>query len=151
THPAKEKAGCAALHAPTPVKVLVYCYFTVCNYPVATAALSLARFEPGETRMLLSQPLQAFVDRSPLSVMVNATLERVFDPEALEEVFQHHAQRQYTKVLTFAHCVRVLSDVVYRQVPSVGAWYQAFGAELPVTRQALYDKLKHTDLPVAAG
>jgi hypothetical protein len=44
-----------------------------------------------------------------------------------------------------------MSDVVFRIVPSVGAWYKAHPDELPVTRQAVYDKLKHLELPTAAG
>lgn len=44
-----------------------------------------------------------------------------------------------------------MSDVVFRIVPSVGAWYKAHHDEVPVTRQAGYDKLKHLELPTAAG
>src|SRR5262245_62412452 len=44
-----------------------------------------------------------------------------------------------------------MSDVVFRIVPSVGAWYKAHHDEIPVTRQAVYDKLKHLELPTAAG
>jgi len=44
-----------------------------------------------------------------------------------------------------------MSDVVFRIVPSVGAWYKAHQDEVPVTRQAVYDKLKHLELPTAAG
>jgi hypothetical protein len=44
-----------------------------------------------------------------------------------------------------------MSDVVFRIVPSVGAWYKAHEEEIPVTRQAVYDKLKHLELPTAAG
>src|SRR5262249_34173047 len=51
----------------------------------------------------------------------------------------------------FAQCVGLMSDVVFRIVPSVGAWYKAHQDEMPVTRQAVYDKLKHLELPTAAG
>ncbi len=36
-------------------------------------------------------------------------------------------------------------------MPSGGAWYKAPQDEMPVTRQAVYDKLKHLELPVAAA
>jgi hypothetical protein len=70
--------------------------------------------------MLLSQPLQAFVDDSPVSVMVAAIVERLYDPAALEKLFQDNAVLQYTKELTFAQTLQVMSDVVCRVTPSVG-------------------------------
>jgi hypothetical protein len=101
--------------------------------------------------MMLGQCFEKFLARSPVSVMVRGILERVFDPEKLERVFCDHALLQYTRELTFAHCVELMSDVVFRIVPSVGAWYKAHQEEMPVTRQAVYDKLKHLELPTAAG
>jgi hypothetical protein len=44
-----------------------------------------------------------------------------------------------------------MSDVVFRIAPSVGAWYKAHQEEMRVTRQAMYDKLKRLELPIAAG
>jgi DDE family transposase len=101
--------------------------------------------------LMLGQCFEKFLARSPVSVMVRGILERVFDPEKLEQVFCDHALLQYTRELTFAHCVELMSDVVFRIVPSVGAWYKAHQDEMPVTRQAVYDKLKHLELPTAAG
>jgi hypothetical protein len=101
--------------------------------------------------MILGECFEKFLERSPVSVMVRGTLERVFDPEKLEQVFTDHALLQYTRELTFAQCVGLMSDVVFRIVPSVGAWYKAHHDEIPVTRQAVYDKLKRLELPTAAG
>jgi hypothetical protein len=101
--------------------------------------------------MILGECFEKFLERSPVSVMVRGTLERVFDAEKLERVFSDNALLQYTRELTFAHCVELMSDVVFRIVPSVGAWYKAHHDEIPVTRQAVYDKLKHLELPTAAG
>jgi hypothetical protein len=101
--------------------------------------------------MILGACFEKFLDRSPVSVMVRGILERIFDAEKLERVFSDHALLQYTRELTFAHCVELMSDVVFRIVPSVGAWYKAHQDEIPVTRQAVYDKLKHLELPTAAG
>jgi len=100
---------------------------------------------------MLGECFEKFLARSPVSVMVRGILERVFDPEKLERVFTDNALLQYTRELTFAHCVELMSDVVFRIVPSVGAWYKAHQDEIPVTRQAVYDKLKHLELPTAAG
>ncbi len=101
--------------------------------------------------MVLGECFEKFIARSPVSVMVRGTLERVFDPEKLEQVFTDNAVLQYTRELTFAQCVGLMSDVVFRIAPSVGAWYKAHREELSVTRQAVYDKLKRLELPIAAG
>jgi hypothetical protein len=98
--------------------------------------------------MLLGEAFQQFVQRSPVAVLVNGIMERVFDEDKLEELFRENAVLQYTKELTFAQCLHAMSDVVFRRSSSVGGWYQAHQDEVPVSRQALYDKLKHTDLPV---
>lgn len=101
--------------------------------------------------MVLGECFERFIERSPVSVMVRGTLERVFDPEKLERVFTDNALLQYTRELTFAQCVGLMSDVVFRIAPSVGAWYKGHREELTVTRQAVYDKLKRLELPIAAG
>ena len=101
--------------------------------------------------MILGECFEKFIERSPVSVMVRGTLERVFDPEKLEQVFTDNAVLHYTRALTFAQCVGLMSDVVFRIAPSVGAWYKAHRAEMPVTRQAVYEKLKRVELPIAAG
>jgi IS4 transposase len=59
--------------------------------------------------------------------------------------------RQYTLELTFAQCGEIMSDVVFQVCPSVGAWYKAHPDALSVTRQAVYDKLKHLELPISAA
>lgn len=41
--------------------------------------------------MLLGKRFEAFVEDSPVSVMVRGTLERVFNPEKLDQVFEDHA------------------------------------------------------------
>jgi hypothetical protein len=101
--------------------------------------------------MILGECFEKFLAQSPVSVRVRGILERVFDPEKLERVFTDNAVLQYTRELTFAQGVGLMSEVVFRIAPSVGAWYQAHREEVPVTRQAVYDKLKRLELPIAAG
>jgi hypothetical protein len=101
--------------------------------------------------MFLGKCFEKFIERSPVSVMVRGTLERVFDRAKLERVFADHALLQYTRELTFAQCVGLMSDVVFRIAPTVGAWYKTHREEMTVTRQAVYDKLKRLELPIAAG
>jgi hypothetical protein len=101
--------------------------------------------------MLLGKALAVFIERSPVSVMVSATLERVFEPTVLDQIFQDHAVLGYAKELAFSQCVQIMCDVVFKESPSVGAYYQAHPDEIPVTRQAVYDKLKRLESQVPAA
>jgi hypothetical protein len=101
--------------------------------------------------MLLGKPFAVFVKESPVSVMVSGTVERVFEPAMLDRIFQDYAVLGYAKELTFSQCVQIMSDVVFKESPSVGAYYQAHHDEIPVTRQAVYDKLKHLEPQVPAA
>jgi hypothetical protein len=101
--------------------------------------------------MLLGKAFSVFVERSPISVMVSGTVERVLDPGELDRVFQDNAVLGYLKELTFSRCVQIMSDVVFKESPSVGAYYQAHQDEIPVTRQAVYDKLKRMEPQVPAA
>lgn len=100
---------------------------------------------------MLGSVFKKFVEASPVSVMVQGTLERIFDPTKVQQVFDDNAVRQDTKELTFDQCLGIMSDVVFQVTPSVGAWYKHHGDTLDVTRQAVYDKLKHLELPISAG
>jgi IS4 transposase len=101
--------------------------------------------------MLLGKRFQAFVDASPVSVMVRGTLERILHPKTVEQLFIDNAVSQYTVKTTFAQCVHIMDAVVFKLEPSVGAWYQNNGHTLSVTRQAVYDKLKHVEPAVSAA
>jgi hypothetical protein len=100
--------------------------------------------------MLLGKAFEAFVKDSPISVMVRGTVERIFDPEVLDRIFEDHAVLGYFKELSFSACVHIMSDVVFKESPSVGAYYQAHRKEIPVTRQCVYDKLKRLESQVPA-
>jgi hypothetical protein len=101
--------------------------------------------------MLLGKPFAVFIEKSPVSVMISGTVERVFEPSVLDSIFQDHAVLGYAKELAFSQCVQLMSDVVFKESPSVGAYYQAHHHEIPVTRQAVYDKLKRLETQVAAA
>jgi hypothetical protein len=101
--------------------------------------------------MIVGECFEKFLAQSPVSVMGRGIRERVFDPEKLERVCRDNAVLQDTRDLTFAQCVGLMADVVFRIAPSVGAWDQAHREEVPVTRQAVYDQLKRLELPIAAG
>lgn len=101
--------------------------------------------------MLLGKRFAAFIEKSPISVMVTGTVERIFDPAVLDRVFQDHAVVGYFKQLAFSQCVQIMSDVVFKESPNVGAYYQAHQSEIPVARQSVYDKLRRMEPQIPAA
>jgi len=91
--------------------------------------------------MLLGPKFEAFVDQSPVSVMMRGLIERFFHPERLDRLFEEHALVQYTRHLPFSTVAEVLSEVVFNVSPSVGAALQGREGQLPVSRRAFYNKL----------
>jgi hypothetical protein len=88
-----------------------------------------------------SSVLQRFIAECPVSVMARATMQRLFDAAVLNQLFDDHAEAQYTRELAFAHIVELMSDVVFGVAPSVHASYQQRAEELGVSSAALYQKL----------
>ena len=69
---------------------------------------------------------ERFVEPSPIRVTVRAILERIFEPTALDELFEWTAQKQYTRDLLFSTVVGLMSLVVSRIHPSVNAAYNCY-------------------------
>ena len=46
---------------------------------------------------MLNPIFERFVEKSPVSVMARGMMERVLNPEQLDEWFEHTAKEQYTK------------------------------------------------------
>ena len=88
-----------------------------------------------------SPVLQRFIAKRPISVMARATMERLFDADAINTLFEATAERQYTRELSFAHVVGLMNDVVFGVAPSVHASYQQRAEEIAVSSAALYQKL----------
>jgi IS4 transposase len=102
------------------------------------------------TRMLLGKRFEAFVDGSPVCVMIRGVLEREFDPKRVDAMFAETAQSGYTRELLFSTAVRLMSEVVLGVSPSVHAAYQDDAASVPVTVAAVYEKLKGIETEVSA-
>jgi hypothetical protein len=92
-----------------------------------------------------------FLEQTPFCVMTRATLECLFSPERLDTLFQNTAQRQYHKEVLFSQIVELMMSVVLRLDPSVNAAYQKRAAWLPVSDQAIYDKLRLMELDISAA
>ena len=71
--------------------------------------------------MMINSLFEQFVEASPLSIMVRALMERVFAAEALDELFERTAEKQYTRELLFSTVVSLMSLVVSQIHPSANA------------------------------
>lgn len=101
--------------------------------------------------MILNAVLDRFVQASPVTVMLRASLEYALSHHDIDQLFDQHAQTQYTRELLFSSVVDVLSLVVCRIRPSVHKAYQAHQEQLGVSAKALYDKLAHTEPQVCSA
>ena len=84
---------------------------------------------------------ERFVESSAVSVMVRATMARIFSDEKLDELFEETAEKQYTRELLFSSVVGLMSLVVSGIHPSVNAAYKALEKQVGVSKPALYGKL----------
>lgn len=100
--------------------------------------------------MILGKRFEAFVEHSPVSVMVRAGLARALDANRLNALFERTAQTQYTRELLFSTVVRLMSEVVLGVSPSVHAAYQDASEPLGVSVTAVYDKLAGVEPEVSA-
>jgi IS4 transposase len=90
---------------------------------------------------MLGQVFQRFVQRSPLSVMVRGTLERVLGADQLNAFYERTAHNQYTRELLFSTVYDLMSEVVFRLQPSVRAAYRAQVEEVETSLTSVYNKL----------
>ena len=101
--------------------------------------------------MYLRAVFDRFAQKSPVTVMTRALLEHALTTDALDALFEEHAERQYKKKLLFSSIVDLMGLVVCRIQPSVGAAYQAMRETLPATLSAVYEKLDGIEDDVTAA
>jgi Transposase DDE domain len=101
--------------------------------------------------MLLDNVFKPFIEEKPICVMARAVLQRILDPDHLDQLFARTAQRQYTNELLFSSLVDLMTRVVLGQEPSVHAAYRQLQDQLPVSDQSVYNKLQHVELTVSAA
>jgi hypothetical protein len=94
---------------------------------------------------------EPFVTAAPFCVLARATLEGLFQPNRLNQLFDDTAQKQYTRELLFSQLVELMTAVVLRQQPSVRAAYRKGVGNISVSDQAVYDKLDGLELTVSAA
>jgi IS4 transposase len=100
--------------------------------------------------MLPGPQVDRFVEKSPVSVMVEGVLRNALPAAALDALFEQHARQQYTGELLFSSMVDLMGHVVCGARKSVCAAYQAGVADIAVSLTALYNKLNGVETQVSA-
>jgi IS4 transposase len=99
---------------------------------------------------MLPSVFDRFVEKSPVSVMVEGVLHNALPPSLLDDLFTRTAQRQYTRELLFSSMVDLMSQVVCGVRKSVCAAYEANVADIAVSLTALYNKLSRVETRISA-
>src|SRR3954453_18317537 len=99
---------------------------------------------------MLGKVFERFIEKSPISVMVRGTLERVLGADHLNTWFERTAQKQYTRTLLFSTVYDVLSQVVFRIKPSVRAAYRDREDEVGASLISVYNKLNGLETHTSA-
>ena len=99
---------------------------------------------------MLGKVFARFVEKSPISVMVRGTLERVLGAEQLDAWFTRTAQKQYTRTVLFSTVYDILSQVVFRIKPSVRAAYRDQADKVGASLISLYNKLNGVETHTSA-
>jgi hypothetical protein len=100
--------------------------------------------------MVFDPLFERFAEQSPITVMARAALEHALNPRAIDELFEHLSERQYTRTLLFSSVVDLMATVVTKSRPSVNAAYRAESETLGVSIRAVYDKLDRTEPGLSA-
>jgi hypothetical protein len=88
----------------------------------------------------MDEILQRFLDQAPIAVMVRATIARAVGHSVLDEIFERHADAQYTRELTFSTLARLMTQVVFRTYPTINAAHR-HAQDIPVSVTSVYNKL----------
>jgi IS4 transposase len=99
---------------------------------------------------MLGKVFDRFVEKSPISVMVRGTLERVLGADQLDAWFARTAQKQYTRTVVFSTVYDILSHVVFRIKPSVRAAYREQEDTGGASLISVYNKLNGVETHTSA-
>lgn len=94
--------------------------------------------------MVMNAVIERCAEQSPITVMARLALQRALEPAWIDAVFERECGAQYTRELLFSTTVELMSVVAVGIRPSLHAAAQAC-PDLPVSVQALYDKVKRTE------
>jgi hypothetical protein len=100
---------------------------------------------------MLSPVFAPFIKNSPISVMARGMLQRVLNPDQLDEWFDTTAKEQYTKDLLFSTLFCLMSQVVQGQQRSIHAAFQASTEDIAVSITSIYNKLNGIEPATSAA
>ena len=89
---------------------------------------------------MMDSVFDAFVKKSPITVMARGMMERVLNPEQLNAWFDNTAEVQYTRQLLFSSVFDIMCQVVCGHHSSVHSAFQAH-EDIGVSITSLYNKL----------
>ena len=89
----------------------------------------------------MEEILSRYVVATPVAVMAHALVRRVFAASRLNELFERHAESQYTRDLTFSTVTDLMLQVVTKKRPSLHAAYRHAQEVLPVSVTSVYNKV----------
>ena len=99
---------------------------------------------------MLNPIFEKFVEKSPVSVIARGMMERLLNPEQLDQWFDETAQEQYTKDLLFSSVFDIMTQVVSGSRRTVHAAHQASKEEIGVSVASVYNKLNGIELNTSA-
>src|SRR5262249_40491315 len=103
--------------------------------------IGLLQFHQLRRPAMLGEVFERFVEKSPISVMVRASLERVLGADRLDLWYERTARKQYTRDLLFSSIYDMMNQVVFCVQPSVRAAYQAQQDDIATSLVSVYNKL----------
>ncbi len=99
---------------------------------------------------MLNPIFEKFVEKSPVSVIARGMMERLLNPEQLDQWFDETAQEQYTKDLLFSSVFDIMTQVVSGSRRTVYAAHQASKEEIGVSVASVYNKLNGIEVNTSA-
>ena len=100
--------------------------------------------------MPLNQVFARFVKDAPLSLMMQGTLENIFHPDLINDLFERTAQNQYTRELLFSTVMDTMTLVACGIYKTPHAVFQDNPDWFPVSVTSLYNKLQGIETAVSA-
>lgn len=101
--------------------------------------------------MVFGKMFEQFIAKTPVCVMARVALLNLLTPKRLDEIFEGTAEKQYTRTLLFSTMTRLLSQVVFDNVPSLRAAYQEDPETVGVSVTAMYNKINGVEPGVCAA
>jgi len=101
--------------------------------------------------MVFGKMLQQVITKAPVCIMAQVALQSLMSTEQLNQLFKRTAQKQYTKNILFSTMTRLLSQVVFDNVPSLRTAYQKDPESVGASITAMYNKMNGVEPGVCAA